>query len=166
DYLAAQNTLKGLLGLKPTVALNVAGDLEYKSRELSLEALKADALQSRPDVLAKTRNVSQKDANLKLARAFRVPDVTIGADTAMEGPQGPNTPHQYGFGLSVPLPLFNRNQGGNLQAEADLRTAQTDLGKTRLLVEIDVENAYRDFTQTQRLCQAYRGRAVTAATKV
>jgi len=166
DYLTAQNTLRGLLGLKPTVALNVAGDLEYKSRTLSVETLKADALLSRPDVQAKTRNVSQKDANLKLARAFRVPDVTIGADTAMQGPQGPNSPHQYGLGLSVPLPLFNRNQGGILQAEADLKAAQTDLGKTRLLVEIDVENAYRDFTQTQMLVQAYRGGAVNDATEV
>jgi len=95
-----------------------------------------------------------------------VPDVTIGADTTMEGPQGPNTPHQYGFGLSVPLPLFNRNQGGILQAEADLRTAQTDLDKTRLLVEIDVENAYRDFTQTQMLVQAYRGGTVNDAKEV
>ena len=166
DYLTAQNNLRGLLGLKPTVALNVAGDLEYKSRTLSVETLKADALLSRPDVLAKNRNVSQKDANLKLARAFRVPDVTIGADTAMQGPQGPNSPHQYGLGLSVPLPLFNRNQGGILQAEADLKAAQTDLGKTRLLVEIDVENAYRDFTQTQMLVQAYRGGAVNDATEV
>src|SRR5207247_11432900 len=140
-------------GLKPTVALNVAGDLEYKSLTLSLETLKADALQSRPDVLAKTRTVSQKDANLKLARAFRVPDVTIGADTTMEGPQGPNTPHQYGFGLSVPLPLFNRKQGGTLQAEADLRTAKTDLDKTRLLAELDGDNAYRSVPQAQMPAQ-------------
>src|SRR5207249_11314214 len=73
DYLTAQNTLRGLLGLKPTVALNVAGDLEYKSRALSVETLKADALLSRPDVLAKTRNVSQKAATLRLAQAFRAP---------------------------------------------------------------------------------------------
>src|SRR5207245_8683443 len=105
----------------------------------------------------------QKDANLKLARAFRVPDVTIGADTTMEGPQGPNTPHQYGFGLSVPLPLFNRNQGGILQAEADLKTAQTDLNKTRLLVEIDVENAYRDFTQTHMLVQIGRAHGLNSS---
>src|SRR5207245_4962624 len=100
------------------------------------------------------------------ARAFRVPDVTLGADALMQGPQGPNTPHGYGFGLSVPLPLFNRNQGGILQAEADLKTAQTDLDKGRLLVEIDVENAYRDFTQTQMLVQAYLGGALNAATAV
>ncbi len=163
DYLMAQNILKGLLVVRPHVELSLKGELEYKPQELALDVLKTDALISRPDVLAKTRNVSQKDANLKLARAFRVPDVTVGADALAQGPQGPNTPHGYGFGLSVPLPLFNRNQGGIIQAEADLKAAQTDFDKTRLLVEIDVENAYRDFTQTQMLLQAYSGGVVNDA---
>jgi cobalt-zinc-cadmium efflux system outer membrane protein len=166
DFLAAQNTLKGLLRVRPIVELVLKGELDYTARALSLETLRADALTSRPDVLLKTRTVSQKTADLKLARAFRVPDITLGADTTIQGPQGPNTPHQYGFGLSVPLPLFNRNQGGILQAEADLRSAQTDLEKTRLQVEIDVENAYRDFTQTQMLVQAYRGGTVNDAKEV
>lgn len=157
DFLSAQNTLKGLLRVRPIVELVLKGELDYVPISLDLEKLKADALVSRPDILAKTRNVSQKDANLKLARAFRVPDVTIGVDGVAQGPKGPNSPNQYGFGLSVPLPLFNRNQGGILQAEADLRTAQTDLEKTQLQAEIDVENAYRDFTQSSRLIQAYRG---------
>ncbi len=166
DYLAAQNTLKGLLRVRPIVELVLKGELDYTARLLALETLRADALTARPDVLLKTRTVSQKTADLKLARAFRVPDVTIGADALAQGPLGPNTPHGYGFGLSVPLPLFNRNQGGILQAEADLRSAQTDLEKTRLQVEIDVENAYRDFTQTQMLVQAYRGGVVNDATEV
>src|SRR5207245_9009365 len=113
-----------------------------------------------------TRTLAQHEPKLKPARACRLPDVTTRPDTTTEGPPGPNTPHQYCFGLSVPLPLFTRNQGGILHAEADVRTAQTDRNKTRLLVEIDVENAYRDFTQTQMLVQAYRGGAVNDATEV
>jgi cobalt-zinc-cadmium efflux system outer membrane protein len=166
DFLAAQNTLKGLLRVRPIVELVLKGELDYTARSLSIETLRPDALTSRPDVLLKTRTVSQKTADLKLARAFRVPDITVGADALAQGPQGPNTPHGYGFGFSVPLPLFNRNQGGILQAEADLRSAQTDLEKTRLQVEIDVENAYRDFTQAQMLVQAYRGGVVNDATEV
>ena len=157
DFLNAQNTLKGLLRVRPMVELVLKGELDYTPLSLDLDKLRADALATRPDVIVKTRNVSQKTANLKLARAFRFPDVTLGGDYSIQGPQGPNTPNQYGFGLSVPLPLFNRNQGGILQAEADLSTAQTDLEKTRLQVEIDVENAYRDFTQTEMLVKAYRG---------
>jgi cobalt-zinc-cadmium efflux system outer membrane protein len=166
DFLTAQNTLKGLLRVRPVVELVLKGELDYTARLLSVETLRADALTSRPDILLKTRTVSQKTADLKLARAFRVPDITVGADALAQGPQGPNTPQGYGFGFSVPLPLFNRNQGGILQAEADLRSAQTDLEKTRLQVEIDVENAYRDFNQTQMLVQAYRGGVVNDAKEV
>ena len=166
DFLIAQNTLKGLLRVRPMAELALKGELDYTAVAVDLEGLRSAALAERPDVLVKTRSVSQKTADLKLARALRVPDVTVGMDTAIQGPQGPNSPHQYGFGLSVPLPLFNRNQGGILQAEADLRTAQTDLEKTRLQTEIDVENAYRDFTQARMLVTAYQGGVVNDAKEV
>jgi cobalt-zinc-cadmium efflux system outer membrane protein len=166
DFLVAQNTLKGLLRVRPMAELALKGELDYTPVSVDLEGLRSAALAERPDVLLKTRSVSQKTADLKLARALRVPDVTLGGDYSIQGPQGPNTPQQYGFGLSVPLPLFNRNQGGILQAEADLRTAQTDLEKTRLQTEIDVENAYRDFTQAQMLVTAYRGGVVNDAKEV
>jgi cobalt-zinc-cadmium efflux system outer membrane protein len=155
DLLIAQNNLRALLALRPNVELNLQGELEYKPVSLVPEALKAEALMTRPDLVAKERLLAQRSADLKLARALRVPDVTLGADALMQGPEGPNTPHGYGFGLSVPLPLFNRNQGGILQAEAGIRAAEADRDKTRLQVEIDVETAYRDFTQTQMLVQAY-----------
>jgi len=122
EFLTAQNTLKGLLSVDPMVDLSLKGDLDYTPLSLSLETLRAEALASRPDVLAKTRALSQKSADLKLARALRVPDVTLGADAEAQGPEGPNVDHQVGVGLSIPLPLFNRNQGGILQAEADRKT--------------------------------------------
>jgi len=142
--------------VRPNVDLMLKGELEYQPATLLLEALQADALVTRPDLIAKDRTLAQRAAELKLARAYRVPDVTFGLDKNIQGPEGPNSPNQIGAGLSVPLPLFNRNQGGILQAEAGIRAAEADRHKTRLQVEIDVETAYRDFTQTQMLVQAYR----------
>jgi len=157
DLFAAQNTLKALIGVRPTVDLVLKGELEYKDATLLLEALKAEALANRPDLIAKERTLAQRGAEMKLARAFRVPDVTIGLDKNIQGAEGPNSPNQIGAGLSVPLPLFNRNQGGILQAEAAIKTAEADRNKSRLQVELEVENAYRDFIQKQMLVQAYRG---------
>lgn len=156
DSLSAQNTLKGLLAVRPTTDLILNDELRYKPMTLSVEALRQEALVTRPDVLAKERALSQRAADQKLARALRVPDVTVGADAVIQGPQGPNTDHQVGVGLSVPLPLFNRNQGGILQADAVRQAAEADLNKTRLQVEIDVESAYRDFVQTEMLVKAYQ----------
>ncbi len=157
DFFAAQNTLKALIGVRPNVDLLLKGELEYKDATLMLEALKAEALVSRPDLLAKESTVAQRGAEMKLARAFRIPDVTIGVDKNIQGPEGPNSPNQIGAGLSVPLPLFNRNQGGIRQSDAALKAAEADRNKTRLQVELDVESAYRDFIQKQMLVQAYRG---------
>ena len=163
ELFAAQNTLKALIGVRPNVELMLVGELAYKDATLLLEALKADALVTRPDLIVKERTLAQRGAEVKLAKAFRVPDVTIGLDKNIQGPEGPNSPNQIGGGVSVPLPLFNRNQGGILQAEAGVRAAEVDRNKTRLQVEIDVENAYRNFTQTQMLVQAYRGGALEDA---
>ena len=163
NLFAAQNTLKALIGIRPNVDLLLKGELEYKDATLLLEALKADALVTRPDLTVKERTLAQRGAEVKLARALRVPDVTIGLDKNIQGPEGPNSPNQIGGGVSVPLPLFNRNQGGIVQAEAGVKAAEADRNKTRLQVEIDVETAYRNFTQTQMLVQAYRAGALEDA---
>src|SRR5207245_984749 len=54
--------------------------------------------------------------------------------------------------VAVVQPQSGRDPPG----EAGIRAAEADRHKTRLQVEIDVETAYRDFTQTQMLVQAYR----------
>ena len=163
DLLSAYNNLRALLALRPNIELSLAGELEYQPVSLVPETLKAEALMTRPDLVAKERAVSQRSAELKLAKAFRVPDLTVGIDKNVQGAEGPNSPNQIGAGLSIPLPLFNRNQGGILQAEAAIRAATADRDKTRIQVELDVETAYRDFTQTQMLVQAYRAGALEDA---
>jgi cobalt-zinc-cadmium efflux system outer membrane protein len=61
------------------------------------------------------------------------------------------------FNLGLPLPLFNRNQGGIMQAEAAVQSAEADLGKTLNLVENQVDVAYRNLIQSRRLVEAYLG---------
>ena len=60
DLLAAQNTLKALLGVRPNVDLMLKGELEYQPATLLLEALQADALVTRPDLIAKDRTLAQR----------------------------------------------------------------------------------------------------------
>jgi cobalt-zinc-cadmium efflux system outer membrane protein len=57
----------------------------------------------------------------------------------------------------LPLPLFNRNQGGIRQAEVAVQTAEADLNKALNVVENEVEVAYRNLIQSRRLVEAYVG---------
>jgi cobalt-zinc-cadmium efflux system outer membrane protein len=114
-------------------------------------------MEARPDVRAKRLLFAQREADLKLAKAYRIPDVTVGVGYAVQGPKGPDNPGQLAANLGVPLPLFNRNQGGIVQAEVGLQTAEADLGKTLNQVENQVDTAYRNLIQSRRLVEAYLG---------
>ena len=58
--------------------------------------------------------------------------------------------------FNVPLPLFNRNQGGIVQSEVAAQVADADLKKTLIRVESEVDVAYRNLIQSRRLVEAYR----------
>lgn len=154
---SARSDLRQLLRVSPTSDLELTTELEYKRLDPDIVKLRAVAVDGRPDVRAKRSLLSQREAELKLAKAYRIPDVTIGAGYGTQGSQGPDNPNQMAFSLAVPLPLFNRNQGGIMQAEAAMQVARADLDKTLNQVENQVDVAYRNLIESRRLVEAFLG---------
>ena len=95
-------------------------------------------------------------ADLKLAKAYRYPDITLGGGYSFQGPQGPDNPQMAILNFGLPLPLFNRNQGGISQAEVGVQVAETELQKTLVQVENQVDLAYRNLLQSRQLVEAYQ----------
>ncbi|MCP9469399.1 MAG: TolC family protein [Nitrospira sp.] len=152
---SALSDLRQLLRVSPATDLELTSNLEFKRLDLDRAVLGVLALESRPDVRMKRFALSQREADLKLAKAYRIPDVTVGAGYAIQGSRGPDNSNQIGISLGLPLPLFNRNQGGIMQAEAAKQSAQADLAKTLNLVENQVDVAYRNVVHSRRLVEAY-----------
>ena len=157
DAESARGELRQLLRISPKTALELTTDLDFRRIDPEIGKLRTAALDMRPDVRAKRATYSQREADLKLAKAYRIPDVTIGGGYAIQGSQGPDNPGQVALNAGIPLPLFNRNQGGIRQAEVAVQTAEADLNKTLNLVENEVEVAYRNLVQSRRLVEAYVG---------
>lgn len=157
DGNQARADLRVLLGLSPSVDVLLTTQLDYHLVEPDIVALRRLALDTRPDIRMKRLTQSQRMADLRLAKAYRIPDITAGAGIALQGPQGPDNQQQLGFNLGVPLPLFNRNQGGIAQAEVSTQVADADLQKAIIQVENDVEIAYRNLLESRRLVETYRG---------
>jgi outer membrane protein, heavy metal efflux system len=153
----ARGDLRQLLRLSPKTTLELTTDLDFRRVDPDIGKLRTVALDLRPDIKARRFTYSQRESDLKLAKAYRVPDVTIGGGYAIQGRQGPDNPQQWALNLGLPLPLFNRNQGGIHQAEVAVQTAEADLNKTLNLVENEVEVAYRNLLQSRRLVEAYVG---------
>lgn len=148
--------LRVLLGVTPAVELLLTTELDYHRVEPDIDALRMIAIEARPDIRARRLTQSQRLADLKLAKAYRYPDVTIGAGYAVQGPRGPDNPQMPILNFNVPLPLFNRNQGGIVQSEVAAQVAEADLKKTLIQVESQVDVAYRNLIQSRRLVEAYR----------
>ncbi len=152
---SARAELRQLLRVSPQIALELVTDLEFRRVDPDIGKLRIIALDVRPDIRSKRFTYSQREADLRLAKAYRIPDVTVGGSYAIQGRQGPDNPQQWGFNLGVPLPLFNRNQGGIRQAEVAVQTAEADLNKALNVVENEVDVAYRNLLQSRRLVEAY-----------
>ena len=160
---SARGDLRQLLRLSPKTVLELTTELGFRRIDPDIETLRVAALDVRPDIRAKRHTFSQRESDLKLAKAYRIPDVTIGAGYAIQGAQGPDNPGQVAVNAGIPLPLFNRNQGGIHQAEVSLQSAEADLDKTVNLVENEVEVAYRNLLQSRRLVEAYVGEVLEDA---
>ncbi len=153
----ARADLRQLLRISPATLLELTSEFDYKRIDPDIGRLRTAALDTRPDVRSKRFIMSQREADLKLAKAYRIPDVTVGAGYAFQGPRGPDNPGQVALNLGVPLPLFNRNQGGIMQAEVAVQTAEADLNKTLNQVENEVDVAYKNLLQSRRLVEAFLG---------
>jgi cobalt-zinc-cadmium efflux system outer membrane protein len=154
---SARGDLRQLLRLSPKTTMELTTDMDFRRIDPDISKLRLAAVDTRPDIRAKKFAYSQRASDLKLAKAYRIPDVTVGAGYEIQGAKGPDNPQQWVLNFGLPLPLFNRNQGGIQQAEVAVQTAEADLNKTVNQVENEVEVAYRNLIQSRRLVEAFVG---------
>jgi outer membrane protein TolC len=99
-------------------------------------ALKAQALAARPDLLAARDEARRAQTDTRLQRALGTPNVTVGGGYMRDfGADG------IVFGVTVPLPLSSRNQGGIARADAERRQAEHRAAATATAVLLDVQQA-------------------------
>lgn len=100
----------------------------------------AQRLETSPQLRRAQSAVVGRDAQVKLERAQRIPDVTVTVGSQRERELGRT---QGVVGLSVPLPLFNRNQGNILSALRRADQARDDLEAERLRLTQALADAYQ-----------------------
>ena len=158
DYENAQvnlvqnsDQLQQLLGFEsPRRDFAIVGTLNPPQLTLSLPDLEQKALAARPDYRAAQQSILVADANVKLADANGTTDPTLDAGYTRSG-----TYNSAGFYVSIPLRIFDRNQG---EKQAARFTAQADRFSeiaARSLVLSDVDQAWAAYQAAQTLAQRY-----------
>lgn len=151
--------LQRLTGLPPDQMLHLQDSVPPAPDAAALDpdSLIALALARRPDYAAATRGVDQLETLTRLARREAIPDLRLGiiAERTERPPvaggtgapavgSGHESP-RIGLAVSVPVPLFDRNQGLIAQRAAQTDQARLSRAATELAVRTEVADAYRAY---------------------
>jgi cobalt-zinc-cadmium efflux system outer membrane protein len=122
---------------------------------------------ARPDLRAAQAEMQRAAAQNRFQRAISSPNITVGGGYKRSGPY-----NSLVFGVTIPLPIFDRNQGGVLRSEAETRQAGNLAAATRNQIELEIRQAYNafqinrervEYIRSQQLQQAEKASQVTMA---
>jgi cobalt-zinc-cadmium efflux system outer membrane protein len=131
-----------------------------------VDELRRIALESRPDVVSYRLGVQRAEADVCLARAqrFSNPYLLFQPYTWQDNtPYGLKSAVSYALGVTVPLPVFNRNQGGVQRALLNVDQTRIELSDLERQALVDVEKAAQEYAVTRREVDELRQDVIPAA---
>lgn len=143
-----QSELKTLLTTTETQF--IAPQITFNNTDTTLNAatLSEQAKTFRGDYLANKYTLDQNIHSLALQKALAVPDVTIGSTYDQNSSYARN---YVGLEVSLPLPLFNRNQGNIKNAKLLAQSQEYTLQGNELQLKNDVYSAVNQYKLSQQL---------------
>jgi outer membrane protein, heavy metal efflux system len=153
--------LRQLLGYESVSAdYDVADTFDYLPLKADLEDLQMKAIQNRPDLRAAVQGVTAANSAYVLAKADGKPDVTVQGNYSHVN--GINAATVY---ASIPLPIFNRNQGEIARTKSVITMSQEQQAFTNGQVLTDVKDAYEGVQSNDKMVMMYTGKYRDVAKK-
>ena len=137
----------------PVDQFDVKEEFDYVEPATQLEQLRSEALSNRPDLKEAQQTFDKAKTDYKLAVANGSTDPTFGFDASHQ--PTPLTVY-IGFSVSIPLRIFDKNQGEKLHTSLDMGRAQKLRDATETLALHDVDSAYATLQSTLSLLRPYK----------
>lgn len=146
--------LASLLQLPPADLPEVAGELRRAAGYTLEELLQSGVRRHKLASLGKREDAARE--RLALERAARYPDLTLGVTTGRDGPPGLRE-NVLGFAVSVPLPVFRRNDAGVGRAMTELAQVQIEKQSSERDIQAAVRTQWRRVEQLEARAGRLRG---------
>jgi cobalt-zinc-cadmium efflux system outer membrane protein len=148
----ALSDLRQQLGYESVPAeYDVTGRFDYQPLEVKLDELQTKALQNRPDLRAAVLGVTASNSQYTLAKANGKQDYTVSGNYSHVNGLSALT-----FSFSIPMPIFDRNQGEIARTRYAINQAKEQQSAATGQVLTDVKDAYEGLRTNGRLVQMYR----------
>jgi cobalt-zinc-cadmium efflux system outer membrane protein len=151
----------------PIEQFDVAGPFDLNDQLLPRDEFRKIALDTRPDLKAAIEAVDKAQTDHNLAVANGSTDPTFGTWYSYN-PAFNNVWGRYTLGASVSIPLriFDRNQGEKLRTQLDIDRNEKLLEAARAQVFSDVDSAYAMVNSNVILLQPYKTKYLKQAVRV
>jgi cobalt-zinc-cadmium efflux system outer membrane protein len=150
----AKRTLGALLTIPPEQAdrIELRGSLRDTTGLVpDRDGLVRLALEARPDLAANRLGIGLAQANVRLQKANRYSDIYLLYQPYTfqnNAPLGLKSPTSWALGVTVPLPIVNRNQGNIRRAELNVTQSKVELDALALKVATEVRQAIQEYELT------------------
>jgi cobalt-zinc-cadmium efflux system outer membrane protein len=157
EQVGKEHQFRLLLGVGEQFPLTLVGNIETMASDSvrsasfpTRETLEACALDHRPDVKAARLALEAREAELRLAHARKIPNISFGPLYKLD-----NEDQVIGGAFSIPLPFFNRNQHEITAAMANLQVDRKALEAGTLAVKHEVVAALARLQLSARQLASY-----------
>jgi cobalt-zinc-cadmium efflux system outer membrane protein len=146
----------------PIDRFDVSGPFDFAETLAPLEDFRNLALAARPDLRVAVQSVELARITHQLAVANGSTDPTFTIDVA----RNPPIPVYFGVSVSIPLRIFDRNQGEKARTQVDIGRNQRLRDAAEAQVFNDVDSAYYTLIQNVNLLKPYRAKYLALAASV
>ncbi|WP_052480448.1 TolC family protein [Chryseobacterium sp. StRB126] len=148
-----QAELKALLMIPSHSYLVISDSFTLPEKQLSeieLTQWLEKAKENRPDIMIAKNKEKHAAKSLEIQNAMKTPDVavSIGYD------RGGNIMKDFiGLGVSVDLPIFDRNKGNIQEARLEIEKSKNETRKNQLKSENEIVSVFRNYIRTQEVSE-------------
>jgi outer membrane protein, heavy metal efflux system len=152
SYRAAWQRLAAVLGTPGIDPVPLAGNLEAVGPEITWADAFGRLMAASPELAAASAAVTRAHWSVDRARAERVPNINVQATAQHDNA---TTNDIAGVQATFPLPLINRNQGGIMQAQAEVAQACAQLQQLRLSLQQRLAATYERYANARQQVEIY-----------
>ncbi len=146
----------------PVEKFEIEGSFDFNEQIQPLDEFRRIAIDSRPDLKAAVEAVDKAKTDHQLAIANGSTDPTLGFDVG----RNPPIDAYFGVSVSIPLRIFDRNQGEKLRTQLDISRSERLRDAVQAQVFNDVDSAYAALDSNLELLRPYKARYLQQALRV
>jgi cobalt-zinc-cadmium efflux system outer membrane protein len=159
DCLQALRQLAAAIGVPELPSATLAGSADMAVPQLQYDQILAWVLSNHTDLAMAECDVQRADYLLKLARVTPVPDVDVNfvLQHDFTFPEGATT---YNLQLGGAVPVFDRNRGSIIAAQAEVYRSQQEVLQTRNRLTAELASAFARYQSSRTLAETFRAEAL------